>query len=83
MTDPDEITADNAGIPDPELPDGAVLQALAEFLELAAEGQNLPPGLNVRAEGNIVEILSRGEVIAVLSHAELMERAGIIAATRN
>jgi hypothetical protein len=85
MTDPDEITADNAGIPDPELPRAAFEQAMFEFLSMAAEGQNLPPGLSVRigADPELIEVLSRDRVIAIIVRSALLERAGIIAGQRN
>lgn len=85
MTDA-EITDDNAGIPDVELPATATLIALWEFLQLAVEGQgNLPPGLNMRIrEGSdLIEVLSRGRVIATIVRSALLERAGVIAASRN
>jgi hypothetical protein len=82
LTDP-EITADNAGIPDPELPTPAILLALSEFLADAAEGQKLPPGLNIRVVGDFIEVLSRGRVIATIDRAALLERAGLIAGERN
>jgi hypothetical protein len=80
---PDQITPDNGGIPDPEMPTQAVLVALREFLELATEGQQLPPGLDVRPRGRILEIVSDGKVVAQINRAALLERAAEISAARN
>jgi hypothetical protein len=84
MTDPD-FTDDAAGIPDPELPMLAFRQAMREFLELAVEGQDLPPGLEARPRHDLglIEILSRGRVIATINRDALLERAAVIARSRN
>jgi hypothetical protein len=55
--------------------------ALFEFLAVAVEGQgNLPPGLNVRVlyAEDLIEVLSRGRVIATIARSALLERADTI-----
>jgi hypothetical protein len=57
-------------------------EALAEVLAetVALSDRTLPPGLDVRIVGEVLEVLSRGEVIATVSRAGLAERADQIAA---
>jgi hypothetical protein len=68
---------------DPQPPIAAVLRAMGEFLADAAEGQQLPPGLDLRVTGNIIEVLSRGRVIAQIDRSALIERAAEIGAAQN
>jgi hypothetical protein len=86
MTNPDFTDDDDDdGIPDPELPMYAVRTAMREFLEAATEGQNLPRGLESRPRHDLglIEILSHGRVIATINRDALLERAGVIARSRN
>jgi hypothetical protein len=76
---------DDRGIPDPEIPIRAVLKAFAEAAQLAAAGQELPPGLDTRItdDGAWVELLSRGKVIGMIDRPSMLARAREIAAGSN
>jgi hypothetical protein len=56
----------------------ALFEVLSEMVALA--DRTLPPGLNIRFDGDWIEVLSRGEVIGKVSHSGLLERAADIAA---
>ena len=60
-------------------------QALAEVLgeTVALADRTFPPGLNVRITGEVIEVLSAGEVIATVSRRALAERADQIEAERD
>jgi hypothetical protein len=75
---------DDRGIPDPEIPNWTVLKAFAEAAQLAAAGQELPPGLDTRItdDGAWVELQSRGKVIARVDRPSMLARAREIASTK-
>jgi len=65
-------------------PKEPIEQALQEILveTIANLDRTLPPGLNIRWRGDAIDVLSRGEVVATVSHTGLLERAAQIAAER-
>lgn len=57
--------------------DEALAEFMAETVALTDRG-TLPPGLNVRAAGEAIEVLSRGDVLATVGRQALLDRAAEI-----
>jgi hypothetical protein len=85
-TDPDEITNDDRGIPDPDIGRLAFDAAVYEALVQVVAGRELPPGLFVRIDppgSDEVQVLSRDTLIGTFSRSAVHERARQLAAQYN
>lgn len=64
-------------------PLAAVLAAFGEAMSLAADGQALPPGLDLRVTPRFIEVLSHGRIVATIDRSTLLERAAEIGSELN